>query len=220
MAAARVKAVIFDLGRVVVDFDHTIAARRISAFTAKNQEEIYRLFFESEITARFEEGKISGLDFFRAVKEMLGLGIEYEQFLPIWNEIFFLSAKNMAVCEIAKVLAQDYRLALLTNINILHFEYIKNNFSVFDIFPAIIASFKEGFIKPHPEIYKRALGILGVLPEETFYTDDRQELIAEANKLGLRGFVFKGVGQLKEDLRANGIEIEFSPHLGIETKYL
>jgi HAD superfamily hydrolase (TIGR01509 family) len=62
-----------------------------------------------------------------------------------------------------------------------------------------------GFIKPEPEIYRRVISSLGVLPEEIFYVDDRTELIVEASKLGIRGFVFKGATQLKIDLDSCGI---------------
>ena len=61
--------------------------------------------------------------------------------------------------------------------------------------------------KPDVRIYKKALAALGVQPQETFYTDDRPELIESAGRLGIQGFVFRGVEQLKNDLMDAGIEI-------------
>src|SRR4030042_6411170 len=98
----RISAIIFDLGKVLVDFDHAIAAKRISAFTTKDPQEIFSLFFDSKLTGLFEEGKISPRDFFSGVQNMLNLEIGYEEFLPIWNEIFFLTEKNQAVYNLAK----------------------------------------------------------------------------------------------------------------------
>ena len=201
----QVKVIIFDLGRVLVDFDHRLAAKKISELTGKTSQHIFDLFFDSPLIQSFEQGKISPEDFFAQVSRMLGLRISFEQFLPIWNQIFFFSEENKSVYALGKSLKNSYRLALLSNINVLHFDYLKLSFPVFDIFQDIFASYQMGYIKPEPEIYSKAISSLGVLPEEIFYVDDRPELIDQAIKLGIRGFVFKGAGQLKIDLASCGI---------------
>ena len=202
-----IKAIIFDLGNVLIDFDHTIAAKRISGFTDKIPQEIFNLFFDSNLTSLFEEGRILPLEFFSKVKEMLNLKLDYAEFLPIWNEIFFLTKKNQAVYYLAKTLKNNYRMALLSNINILHLDYLKKNFSIFDAFHYIITSFELGFRKPHPSIYQKTLDILEVPPYNVFYTDDRAELIETACRLGIHGFTFKGIKQLKKDLLVSNIRI-------------
>jgi FMN phosphatase YigB (HAD superfamily) len=206
-----VKAIVFDLGRVLVDFDHRLAAEKISQLTGKTPQQIFDLFFDSPLIQSFEQGKISPEDFFAQVSRMLGLRISFEQFLLIWNRIFFFTEENKAVYALGKSLKSKYRLALLSNINVLHFDYLKLNFPVFDIFQDIFASCQMGYIKPEPEIYCKAIASLGVLPEEIFYVDDRPELIAQAVKLGIRGFVFKGTGQLKIDLVSCGINCDEKP---------
>ena len=207
-----VKAIIFDLGNVLIDFNHMSAAKRISAFTTKSPQEVFNLFFDSGLTGIFEEGKISPEEFFSNVKELLNLKLDYAGFLPVWNEIFFLTEKNQAVYNLAKTLKSHYKLALLSNINILHFDYLKKNFThLFGAFHNIITSFELGFRKPHPLIYKKALDILGVKPQEAFYTDDRPELVSAARQLGTRSFIFKGIEQLKKDLLDSGISIDFVP---------
>lgn len=202
-----IKAIIFDLGNVLIDFDHMIAARRISKFTDMAADDIFNLFFDSRLTASFEEGRISPLEFFSKVKEGLNLKLDYDGFVPIWNEIFFLSEKNRAVYDLAKALKKRYKVSVLSNVNILHLEYLKKNFPVFDAFHNVITSCELGFQKPHPEIYKKTLEILGVTPQDTFYTDDRAELTEKARELGIRSFVFTGVAQLQKDLLDAGVSI-------------
>lgn len=202
-----IKAVIFDLGGVLIDFNYTIAVERIFKFSDKTPQEIFNLFFDSEITGLFEEGRILPLEFFSKVKEMLNLKLDYAQFLPIWNEIFFMTEKNRTVYSLAKILKNSYKAVLLSNTNTLHFDYIKRNFSVFDAFHHIITSFELGFRKPHPSIYEKTLNILEISPGNVFYTDDRAELIETACRLGIRGFTFKSITQLKKDLLVNGIFI-------------
>lgn len=203
----KIKAIIFDLGNVLVDFDHMIAARKISGFTDMAAEDIFNLFFDSPLTAAFEEGRISPLDFFSEVKGKLNLKLDYDRFVLIWNEIFFLSEKNRAVYDLAKLLRGRYKLSVLSNVNFLHLEYIKNKFPIFDVFDNVITSCELGVKKPDPAIYKKALEILGMEAGSTFYTDDRAELIEKAKELGIRSFVFTGAEQLRSDLRAAGVNL-------------
>lgn len=203
--APAVRAVIFDLGRVLVDFDHGIAARKMAAFCGKSPEEIYALFFDSALVQEFEEGRISARDFFREVKAMLKLGIEFEDFVPAWSGIFYLTEENKKVYRIAKSLRLTHKVALLSNVNELHFDYLKKNFPVFDAFHYLFTSYELGAIKPKPQIYQAALQRLGVSAGEAFYVDDRRELIDAALALGVRAFVYKGVQQLLRDMSSCGI---------------
>ena len=203
-----IRAIIFDLGNVLINFDHRIASQKLSKFTDTPEDKIYDIFFDSELTGLFEEGKISTLQFFSKVKQILNLGIEFDEFLPIWNEIFFFDEKNLSVYNLASSLKNRYRIALLSNINISHFEYIKRTFPILDAFHNIITSFEIGFRKPNPEIYQKTLQAINSPAQDVFYTDDRLELVKAANQLGIRSFVFKGHEQLKTDLINSGINIK------------
>jgi len=201
------KAVIFDLGNVLIDFDHMIAAKKIAKFSDKEGKEIFDLFFDSELTNAFEEGKVSPQDFFTKVKETLNLKISYDEFVRIWNAIFFLSNKNLRVYNLAYDLKSRCKVVVLSNINVLHYEHIKKTFPVFDAFHRVVASCELGLRKPQREIYQKTLQMLKVSPHDCFYTDDRPELVESAKSLGIRGFVFKNVEQLKKDLQLFGISI-------------
>ena len=102
-------------------------------------------------------------------------------------------------------LKEKYRVALVSNINILHFEYIKRTFPILDAFHNVVTSYETGFRKPKEQIYRHALKALNVTGRQCFYTDDRADLVAAAGGLGIRGYVFNGIGQLKADLCSEGI---------------
>lgn len=203
----KIKAVIFDLGNVLIDFDHTLVAKKVSLLSQKPAQEIFNLFFDSELTNLFETGKIRPADFYLQVKELLNLKIAYRQFVLLWNDIFFLTPKNYAVYYLAKKLKNRYATLLLSNINVLHFDYLKKNFPVFDAFHKLFTSFKLGLRKPDPRIYQKTLEILSLRPQEVFYTDDRPELVASATLLGLPSVVFKSIAGLEKDLQNSGIDI-------------
>jgi glucose-1-phosphatase len=200
-----IKVLLFDLGRVLVDFDHLRSAQRISAFCSRTPGEIYDLFFESGVTIAFEAGKITPQDFYLQVKQMLDLKLSYASFEPIWNDIFFLSAKNRSVFGLINALRANYKIALLSNINILHYEYLKKHFPVFGVFDKVFLSFQLGLIKPNQEIYNLVVQDLGVDPQEIFYTDDRPELVESAKSLGIKARVFTDFNQLISDLGDIGI---------------
>jgi FMN phosphatase YigB (HAD superfamily) len=201
-----IKAVIFDLGNVLVDFDHRLASESISHFTDRPPEDIFNLFFDSKLTGLFEEGKISPRQFFAEVRNTLNLKINYYQFVPIWNEIFFFTEKNLGVYKLACNLKSIYKFAVLSNINILHLEYIKRTFPILNALQ-IIASYELGLRKPHVEIYQKVLQMLGVASHNVFYADDRAELVEIARRLGMRSFIFKDVEGLKNNLINTGINI-------------
>jgi putative hydrolase of the HAD superfamily len=203
--AEKIKVVLFDLGRVLVDFDHFRSAERIAGFCSKTPRQIYDLFFESEATVAFEAGKITPEDFYLQVKQMLDLKLSYASFEPIWNDIFFLSAKNRSVFGLVNNLRSNYITAMLSNINSLHYDYLKKNFPVFGVFDKVFLSFQLGLIKPDKEIYNLVIRDLGVSPQEIFYTDDRPELVESAKSLGIRGCVFTKFDQLISELKNNGI---------------
>jgi putative hydrolase of the HAD superfamily len=200
--AREIKIVLFDLGRVLVDFDHQRSAERIAFFCKKTPKEIYALFFESEVTIAFEAGKITAQDFYLEVKKMLDLKLSYESFVPIWNDIFFLSPKNRSVFQLANSLRANYKTAMLSNINALHYEYLRKNYPVFKVFDQVFLSFELGMIKPDKKIYQRVIQALKVAPEEIFYTDDRSELVQSAKTLGIQGAVFTSFEQLVKDIIA------------------
>jgi len=201
----KIKAIIFDLGNVLVGFDHRIAVKKILRHTSKSTREIYDLFFDSPFTREFEKGGISCREFFVKVKDMLGLKIGYEEFLPIWNEIFF--AKPEMEGFVAS-LNSGRRLVLLSNVNQLHYEYLTAAFPrAFSLFSPenIIPSFRAGFMKPDKEIYDLAVSASGVCREELVYVDDRQDLIEAASGYGIPSIQFKGINQLKQEFINLGI---------------
>ncbi|MDD5097962.1 MAG: HAD family phosphatase [Candidatus Omnitrophica bacterium] len=205
MTEQKIKVVLFDLGRVLIDFDHKRAAERISGFCDKSPVEIYNLFFESPATLAFEEGKIPPKEFYQKVKEMLNLKLSYDSFVPIWNDIFFLSIENRSVYQLVNSLRANYKTAMLSNINFLHYEYLKARFPVFGVFDHIFLSFEMGLSKPNKEIYKKVLQTLQICPDEVFYIDDRKELVASAASLGIPGHHYLNSQQLICDLKDAGV---------------
>jgi putative hydrolase of the HAD superfamily len=200
MPPGGIKVLLFDLGNVLVDFDPAPAIKRISNFCDKRTDEIPQILFDSGIVGSFEKGMFSEREFFIRLKDALGLRLGYESFVSIWNEVFSFSPKNRAVYHIINKLRKSYGTAILSNTNILHYQYISEHFPVFGIFEKRFLSFEMGCVKPEEAIYREAVRSLGVCPESIFYTDDRPELIEGAARLGIKSYLFTGIKELLDDL--------------------
>ncbi|OGX32287.1 MAG: hypothetical protein A3D27_01075 [Omnitrophica WOR_2 bacterium RIFCSPHIGHO2_02_FULL_46_37] len=201
----KIKAIIFDLGNVLVGFDHRIAVRRILKHTSKPEREIYDLFFDSGLTREFEKGKITPGEFFKQVKSLLELKLELKEFLPIWNEIFFSKPESE---EFIVSLNSGLKLVLLSNINKLHYDYIRNAFSsAIALFGPgnVIPSYITGFVKPEREIYNLAIRKTGRPIENIVYVDDRRDLVEAARGYGLRVVQFQNIEQLRQEFQNLGV---------------
>ncbi len=195
----------FDLGRVFVDFDHHISAGKIAELTGKDEKWLYQLFFESELTKQFDEGKISPRKFYAEMKKLTGLKISYNEFVAIWVDIF---TEKKDVCEFALSLKKDYRLVLISNVNALHFECIRKNFPIIESLNALVLSYEVGAMKPDPKIYQAAINAAKTTPGRIIYTDDRPELIEGGKLAGIKSsFVFTDLEQFKTDLESVGIDV-------------
>jgi putative hydrolase of the HAD superfamily len=203
--SSKFKLIIVDLGNVLITFNHWIAANKFLRFSKSSLSDIYNLFFDSQLLHTFEEGHIKGEEFFLAVKQEIELQLDYDKFLPIWNEIFYLTSENIELFQLVRTLKAKYKVIVLSNINQLHFDYLKQNFRIFDPFDAVILSYEVGFRKPDPHIYKHALNLFSVHPEESFYIDDRLDLIEQAQQLSIPGVQFKSSQALKSKLEEIGI---------------
>ena len=192
MAKNKYDAIFCDLGNVLVNFDHRIAVKKILGRTAKNEEDIYQLFFDSGLTKLYEEGKISSLDFFRRVKDSLGLKADCDEFFSIWDDIFFEAPLNIKMQDFLKGMKGRYKLAMISNINENHFEFLRKKMPVFGEFDKLVLSYEVGFRKPAQEIYIAGLKALNARPEKVFYIDDRADLIEAASGLGIKGVTFNG----------------------------
>jgi len=194
---------LFDLGRVLVDFDHRISARKIAALTGKDADWLYDFFFESELTKAFDEGRISPRQFYDEIKKITGFKISYEEFVPIWVDIF---SEKKEVCEFAVNLKKDYRLVLISNVNILQFEYIVKTFPIISHMDELILSYKVGAMKPDRRIYEAAIKAARTSPERIIYTDDRPELIEGGRAAGIKSsFMFTDLEKFKSDLETMGV---------------
>ena len=200
-----IRAVIFDFGRVISDFDigRFIAhAARFSALSpAGLKEAVARAMPTAE---RYETGLISSLKFYEEVSKTASLQMSEEEFRRAYTDIF---SQKPGTIDLIRRLKPLYRLGLLSNTNEWHFESGVRTVSIFPLFDAVTLSYEVRAMKPDPRIYADMLGKLELPARECAYIDDIAEYVAAGRALGLAAFQYTTHENLIRDLTAAGINI-------------
>src|SRR5437868_15120267 len=141
------KAIIFDLGKVLVHFDFKRGYQALEGLCAYPAAEIPKRIGTTDLVERFETGLIEPHDFVSQLSRILGLTIEYDQFCSVWNCIF---TEMLLPESMLEGLAARYRLLLLSNTNAIHFELIRANYPILRHFHDLILSYEVKAMKPSP----------------------------------------------------------------------
>ncbi len=192
-----IKVIIFDLGNVVVKFDTHLSAGKIAELSGSDEQDVFDLFFDSDLADGHHNGSISGSQLYETVMARFNLTLSFEEFRLIWERIFW---ENEDVVEIIKKLRPYYRIFLMSNIGDLHWDYIHRTFSSMRLFDEHILSYKVGANKPEERIYQEAITRAGCVASEIIFIDDRPELIEAACLYGIRGIVYTDTPSLKKQL--------------------
>jgi putative hydrolase of the HAD superfamily len=199
------KAVIFDLGRVLVNFDFKRGYRALEGLCPYTAAEIPKRLSTCGLVEQFETGLIEPRDFVTRMSAVLDLAIDYDRFCQVWSSIFTETLVPEAMLE---GLAARYRLLLLSNTNAIHFEGLRQTHTMFRHFHHLVLSYEVKAMKPQPRIFQAAIALAGCRPEDCFYTDDIAEYVAAAQNLGIDAVRFESLAQLQRELTAREIRWE------------
>lgn len=196
------RAVIFDLGRVLVNFDFKRGYRALEGLCPYRAAEIPVRLAGSGLVDRFETGLIEPRDFVAQMCAVLDLKIGYDDFCGIWRSIF---TETLVPEALLAGLAARYRLLLLSNTNAIHFEGLRETHGILRHFHDLVLSYEVKAMKPQPEIYRAAIARAGCPAEECFYTDDIPAYVMAGRNLGIDAVQFQSAAQLERELAARGI---------------
>ena len=206
MPANRIRAIIFDIGRVLIRVDISRATSGLASGLSLTPEEVWSAIEKDPRWPDWQEGRISPRDWHLHVTKRLGASLTFEQFTEVWNRS--LDPNPIQSESFLEKLSKKYRLALLSNTDSIHMTAEEARFPFFRFFPIRIYSFRVGASKPDPVIYREALKACKVRAEEAVYIDDIIAYSEAAQSLGMTGIVFRSPQQLQSDLRAVGIEFD------------
>lgn len=165
--------VVFDLGKVLVDFDYSIAGRRIAAQADLSPADVQQFLDHSPLLYRYETGLMTRQEFFETVRQHTGFRGSFEEFGQFFADIFW--EIPLMVEAQATLRQRGIPTYIFSNTNDLAIEHIRRNFPFFSNFDGYILSYEVGAMKPHPKIYEELEKMSGRRGAELLYLDDRQE---------------------------------------------
>lgn len=201
---AGIKAILFDMGNVLVFFDAKRSSEAFSEAVGVPEDKIWQSFFVSDLERAYTRGEISSEDFYRRVSEHFPEKIDFAAFARLWNDIF---TENEEMEDLLKQLKKHYPLYLISNTNDLHFEYVKNNFGIVQHFTRCFPSHVVGHRKPDRAMFEHVLDEVKLKPQETVFVDDVADFVDAAKSLGIHGIQFTSRLALEKELKRLGVKL-------------
>jgi len=190
--------IVFDLGKVLVDFDYGIAAIRIAARSDLSSDKIKPLIEQSRFIIDYESGRLTRQEFFGRVHEATGFGGTIEEFSEFFADIF---TPIQPMIDLHAELRQRGLLThIFSNTNDFAIEHIRHNFPFFKNFDGYIFSYEVGAMKPQPKIYTALEKLSGKCGAEILYIDDRPENIETGAARDWRTILHESPGKTRTTL--------------------
>ncbi len=194
----------FDLGKVLIEFDHERAVRQLAEISGCPAGPIRAALLESEWPKDYERGIMNTPEFCHRLRETIGPGIPDPDICRAISDIFCI---NRDIVPLLGALRQrGIPMGLLSNTFDAHWNFLtRKPFAILNLFPVQALSFQLGAIKPEPQIFQRAGEMAGVPPHQIFFTDDLPANIEGACQAGWDAVLFSGVDSLRTALEERGV---------------
>jgi HAD superfamily hydrolase (TIGR01509 family) len=194
--------VVFDLGKVLVDFDWSIAAKKIATRSTAPPEQFHKFLATSPLLWQYECGQLSRKKFFEAIQSAVGFQETAAEFNGYFAEIF---AEIEPMIELhADLRRRGFKTYILSNTNDLAIGHIRRNYPFFQNFDGYVLSYEVGAMKPDAKIYEALEAMTGKRGAEIIYIDDRLENIEAGAARGWRTILHETPEKSRANLKEFG----------------
>ncbi len=197
------EAIIFDLGKVLVDFDYSIAAQKVAARSSKSPQDLHAFLGSSPLLVEYESGRLTRQTFYDAISGAIGFRGDLAEFGGYFADIFTEMPGTIALH--AELRRRGFQTYIFSNTNDLAIEHIRRDFPFFANFDGYIFSYEVGGLKPQPEIYAAMEAMTGKRGADLIYIDDRAENIEAGRARGWRAILHESPEKTRQALIGFGI---------------
>ena len=199
---SEIKHVVFDLGKVLVDFSYKqlfpMLCRRGALI--KDVED----FAARVKLIDYEKGKITTEEFLQGINALLSAPMDELELKNAWCGIFTPMPQMLTL---ARSLQAQVPVYIISNTGKIHWDYLQERFGLSVFCKDAFASFEVGAMKPLPEVYATAESRFGFKPKEVVFIDDRQENVAGAMACGWQAIHHSSYGQTRDALISLGLDL-------------
>ncbi len=198
-----IRNLIFDFGKVLIDYDFSLSANRFFQNPDEGKK-FFQIFSEPKF---IEKCDLEFEPFDQIIEEAKK---EYPQYAEVL-QLFILHYADFVTGEIpgmkdllTRLKSEGFKLYGLTNW-CSKIREIMNLYDIFRLLDDSIISAEEHLIKPDPAIYLRLCEKFHLDPSECLFTDDKPENIEGAKKAGMQGIVFVDAKQYEKELKRHSL---------------
>ena len=203
------KFIYFDLGNVLLFFDHARSRRQMAAVAGLAEGQVREAIFDSGLQWQYECGQLSSRQFYDEFCRRTGTHPEYDALAHAAGAIFRVNASMKPI--LAHLHDAGHRLGLLSNTCEMHWDYFASGRYALmpEVFQSVILSFRIGAHEARPAIYAAAADAAHVKPEEIFFMDDTPGHVAAAREFGFDAVQYTDTPTLVHDLRSRGLAFNY-----------
>jgi glucose-1-phosphatase len=182
------RAVIFDIGRVIIRVDLSRSMGTLGHRDGLTHMQVLRDLEADKHWRNWQEGRMAPRDWYAHLAKKLGFSYSFEEFCQIWNSV--LHPDPILPESLFEQLKKKCNLALLSNTDPIHVAHFEAFYAFVRHFPVRIYSCHVGASKPSPIIYHHVLREASAMPDEALFIDDLRENVMAAAGLGINAFHF------------------------------
>ncbi len=199
----------FDLGKVLLHFDHGQMCRQLAELAGVSTEEVRSLIFDGELMRSIEIGEIDQEELHRLFCVATNSESQLAEFLHAISSIFSLNVDMVPI--VAQLVAARQPIGILSNTCQAHWDYVSHGrYGIIPtLFDVCALSYEVHAVKPERAIYEAAARLAGYEPNEIFFVDDRPENVAGAREAGFESVLYTDVPQFVTDLRKHGFRFNY-----------
>lgn len=197
------KAIVFDLGKVLVDFDYAIAGRKLAARATMAPSELGRFLIGVPLIVRYETGLISNEEFYHEIKAASGYLGDLEEFASLFADIF--TPIQPMIQLHADLRTRGFPTYIFSNTNDLAVRFIRQNFPFFHQFDDYILSYEHQSMKPDARLYEVVEARSGARGADILYIDDRPENIVAGAARGWQTILQESPGKTRAAIQELGL---------------
>lgn len=203
-APAAVRALLFDLGGVVLDVDFDRALAAWSPHSRLPPERLRERFRFDEPYQRHETGHLHEEGYFAHLRQALALDCDAATVRAGFNAV--LAGEIEETVRMLQALQGRVACHAISNTNAAHLAEIGRAFPrLLPLFTRVFASHEIGHRKPHPGAFEHVLREIGVPAAQVLLFDDLEPNVAAARALGLQAVQVRSPADVREALVERGL---------------